>query len=277
MVYDKILEFDIWSQFGSFNKPDSNQGGLLTYFIPPKTSIMGIIGAVLGYKYDDYELKDNRKVFDIEKFNDIKISIQPLFPFKVKRVIFNNLVSSTKTINIKQDVLIKPYYKIFVSFPESLKDDELLFEEYLKVNKSFFNLYMGRNEFLLNIKFCNSYENVDCFELNNENSYDFFKDSNEIHGSLNRQNVMKASLSKTVKSSRSLFSVANSFDLESYYEYLITDYPVKREQFVQFTYSPISFYSSSEEENCYFSDIQLKEDKTLKLYNIGGKKWISLI
>ena len=278
MVYDKILEFDIWSQFGSFNKPDSNQGGLLTYFIPPKTSIIGIIGAVLGYKFDDYELDEqNRKVFAIEKFNDIKISIQPLFPFKVKRVTFNNLVSSTKIINIKQDVLIKPYYKVYVSFPDNLEEDERLFEENIKLNKSFFNLYMGRNEFLLNIKFCDSYENVNCFELNNDNSIDFFNDSNEIHGSLNRKDVIKANLSKTIKSSRSLFSADNSFDLESYYEYLITDYPVKREQFVQFSYSPISFYSSPKEENCYFSDILLKENKSLKLYNIGGKKWISLI
>lgn len=278
MCFENILEFDIWSNFGSFNKPDSNQGGLLTYLIPPKTSIIGIVGAVLGYEYNDYGLhEDKRKIFAIEKFNDIKISIQPLFPFKVKRVTFNNRVSSTRIINIKQDILIKPYYKIFVSFPKHLSSEAKLFEENIRNNISFYNLYMGRNEFLLNIKFCNYFENVNHFQLTNSNKIDFFNNSNEIHGSLNRKNIFKSILSKKINSSRNLFSADNSFNLENYYEYLITNYPIKREEFVHFTYSPISFYSSNIDEHCYYSDVELINNEFLDLYNVEGKKWISLI
>ena len=54
MKFLNVIEFDIWSKFGCFSKPFSNSGGILTYFIPPKTSIMGMVGSVLGYSFDDF-------------------------------------------------------------------------------------------------------------------------------------------------------------------------------------------------------------------------------
>lgn len=277
MYYSNIIEIDIWSKFGCFIKPFSNSGGLLTYLIPPKTTIIGMMGAVLGYNFNDYTMINGEKHFVIEKLNDVKISIQPLFSLKVKRTIYNNQNSINKLINIKQDILINPYYKLYISFPNRLKEEEKWFNKRIKNNQSVYNLYMGKNEFLLNFKYCGCYKNVDYFSLSNINRNAFFKSSNEIHGSLNRINIHKSVLSKKTNSPVNLFSVDNSYNLESYYEYLITDYPIKREEFVEFIYEPISFYSRKKNEKCFFSDIELLPDKSLDLFSIGDKKWISLI
>ena len=69
--------------------------------------------------------------------------------------------------------------------------------------------------------------------------------------------------------------------LDSFYEYIITDYPVKRTNFTDFVYSPISFYSAKNMEDCYFDNItfkdNLEETDCLELVKIGENKWISMI
>lgn len=276
MEFSNIIELDIWSKFGCFSKSFSNSGGILTYFIPPKTSIMGMIGSVLGYSFDEFELNDEGiKVYSIEKFNEIKVSIQPLFPLKTKRVTYNN-VSGEGIKNIHQDVLLNPYYKIFISFPDSLKEDENLFLDRIKNQQSVYNLYMGKNEFLLNVELKNVFD-YESFVVNNSNKNEFFS-KNKIYGSLNRKNIKSTILkSEKEKAKRTLFSRASTSKLESYYEYFIRDYPIKRENFVDFTYSPISFYAYPKEGDCYFSDLELKEDCEIELCKIGDNKWISLI
>ncbi len=268
---------DIWSKFGCFSKPFSNSGGILTYFIPPKTSIIGMIGSILGYSFDDFEFDEekNSKVYSIEKFNDIKISVQPMFPLKTKRVTFNN-VSGNGIKNIHQDVLLNPYYKLYVSFPDNLDEEESLFLNRIKKQSSVFTLYMGKNEFLLNYKFKDVYD-YESIHLSNLNKKEFFS-KNKIYGSLNRKNIKDTILKSEKKNAkRSLFSRGSSSKLESYYEYFIHDYPIKRENFVDFTYSPISFYAYPKEGDCYFSDLELKDDCEIELCKIGEKKWISLI
>lgn len=276
MDFSNIIELDIWSKFGCFSKPFSNSGGILTYFIPPKTSIIGMIGSVLGYSFDDFEIgEDNIKIYSIEKFNDIKISIQPLFSLKTKRVTYNN-VSGSGIKNIHQDVLLNPYYKIYISFPDTLKDDESLFLDRIKNKRSVFNLYMGKNEFLLNYELKNVFD-YESKILNNSNKTEFFAE-NKVYGSLNRRNIKDTILISEKKTTKkSLFSRGSSTQLESFYEYFIHDYPIKRENFVDFTFSPISFYAYPKDGDCYFSDLELKADCEIELCRIGDKEWISLI
>ena len=101
MNFSKVIEIDIWSSFGCFSKPDSTGGGRLTYLIPPKTAIIGIIGAILGYDFDKFEINKNKiKIYEIEELYDIKISIQPLFDLKTKRVTFNRVNGTTEKLFI---------------------------------------------------------------------------------------------------------------------------------------------------------------------------------
>ncbi|KZX17000.1 CRISPR-associated protein Cas5 [Methanobrevibacter cuticularis] len=279
MEYSNIIEMDIWSNFGCFTKPFSNTGGLLTYMIPPKTSIIGIIGAILGYEFDDYEENsEGYRKYKIEELYTIKISIQPLFDLKSKRVTFNYGYGNEKGLkNIKQDVLIKPYYKLYISFPDSLKDNENLFLERIKNNLTIYSLYMGRNEFILNYKYKKTFS-ANNYILTNDNQKDFFKEKPKIYGSLNRENVKKTKLSsEPIGEIYNHDRKKNSYRLKSFYEYVIKEFPVIRKNFTDFEYFTISFYSSIKDGDCYFSKIELEENSTLELLNIGENKWISMI
>ncbi|MDR2966967.1 MAG: CRISPR-associated protein Cas5 [Methanobacteriaceae archaeon] len=282
MKYSNIIEMDIWSSFGCFTKPFSNTGGLLTYLIPPKTSIIGIIGAILGYEFNDFkQIDENNRKYKIEELYDIKIAIQPLFDLKTKRVTFNYGYGNEKGLkNIKQDVLIEPYYKLYLSFPDSLEDKETLFLERIKNKFSIYSLYMGRNEFLLNYKYLQSLPFSNHI-LNINNQKVFFKNKPRIYGSLNRKNVKKTKLSsEECLTSGEIYNHnrhQNIRNLKSFYEYIIKEFPIKRKNFTDFVYSDVSFYSIIENEDCFFSKIELKDDFDLELVKIGENKWISMI
>jgi len=276
--HKNIIEMDIWSSFGCFTKPFSNTGGLLTYLIPPKTSIIGMIAAILGYNFDDYiKLNNGIKQYKIEELYDIKISIQAMFDLKVKRVTFNcHYGNEPNLLNIKEDVLINPYYRLYLSFPKATKDKEKEFLEKIKKQETIYNLYMGRNEFFLNYKFKNNFENVKRKIIISE--FDSKKDG-KIYGTLERSNVEKCELIEAPKFEGTIYERLKKgiTRYARYYEYIIRDYPVRRSNFVNFDFSEISFYSLSEQKDCYFANLSLKENTELELYNIGDNKWISLI
>ncbi|MDR0911080.1 MAG: CRISPR-associated protein Cas5 [Methanobrevibacter sp.] len=275
-----IIEMDIWSSFGCFTSPFSNIGGLLTYLIPPKTSIIGMIGSILGYDFNDYIMDGEIKKYKIEELYDIKISIQPLFKLKTRKVTFNSHYGNEPNmLNIKQDVLIDPYYKLFLKFPEHLNSEEKIFLEKIKNNETIYNLYMGRNEFFLNYEYKNvlSQNMHQRFTLNEDNREDFFDDENKIYGTLNRNLIKDTSISYDENETLTI-EIGDFGDLlPNYYEYVIKKYPVKRTNFTDFEYIPVSFYTMNKNEDYFFEDIILKENSELDLCNIGENKWISLI
>ena len=283
MKYLNVIEMDIWSSFGCFSKPFSTVGGVLSYLIPPKTSIIGMIGAVLGYEFND----SNNGIFAIEELNDIKLSVQPLFDLKSKRVTFNRVEGTTNNVvisNIHQDVLINPYYKLFISFPSHLQEKEKLFIDRIKRHETIFNLYMGRNEFILSYKLCQIFDYESLF-LDKNNINEFFNNGSEkIFGSLNRKYIEYTELISVNNfddiNGTLLFKFNNSEKkLKSYYEYIIREYPIKRTNFTDFVYSDISFYSAENLKDCYFSKLTLKDDLNaeIELTKIGEHEWISMI
>lgn len=288
MNFSKIIEIDIWSNFGCFSKPFSNSGGILTYLIPPKTSIIGIIGAILGYDFNSYKEHDNIKEYLIEKLYGIKISVQPLFELNSKRVTFNRVSGNVDKLSIEnmhQDVLINPYYKLFISFPDNLKNDEEMFLDRITNHQTIYNLYMGRNEFPLSYNLCNIFDYESIF-LNKNNIHEFFEENDvKIYGSLNRKFIKDTEL-KSVGNNETEglifdFSKNNESYLKSFYEYIIREYPVERTNFIDFKYSDISFYAANDLKDCFFSNLtlkdNLKENQGITLTKIGENEWISMI
>lgn len=285
MNYSNVIEMDIWSNFGCFSKPFSNTGGILSYLIPPKTSIIGMIGAILGYEFDD---NNDDGVYVIEELYNIKLSIQPLFDLKSKRVTFNKIegnVDDIKISNIHQDVLINPYYKIFISFPDIIENEEKVFIDRIMNNETIFSLYMGRNEFPLSYRVCNIFD-YESKKLNENNVDDFFSNNEKIFGSLNRKFIKDTeltSISNTLSEEGLIFNFNKNAEkkLKSFYEYIIREYPIKRTKFTEFIYSDISFYAADNLKDCYFSRLILKEnlneDESLELTKIGENEWISMI
>ncbi|WP_249164846.1 CRISPR-associated protein Cas5 [Methanobacterium alkalithermotolerans] len=280
--YKNIIEIDIWSSFGCFTKPFSNTGGLLTYLIPPKTSIIGMIAAILGYEFDDYEeLEDKTRKYKIEELYDIKVSIQALFDLKIKRVTFNSHYGNEPhMLNVHEDVLINPFYKVYLSFPSELKDKEKIFLERVMANETVYNLYMGRNEFFMNYEFKNYFEGLKPYVLDNSNENDFFEDKKDqkVYGTLDKTKINNVKLFSKITETTIFGTLKQDIKkLASYYEYIIRDYPVKRYNFVNFNYIPVSFYSMHQNDTAYFSKLSLNENEKFELYEIGENEWISLI
>lgn len=280
--YKNIIEMDIWSSFGCFTKPFSNTGGLLTYLIPPKTSIIGMVAAILGYEFNDYEkMEDGTKKYKIEELYDIKISIQAFFDLKVKRVTFNSHYGNEPyMLNVNEDILINPLYNIYLSFPSELGDKEEIFLEYIKANETVYNLYMGRNEFFMNYEFKNYFEGLKPYILDKSHENDFFKgdEDQKVYGIIDKRKISNVELYSEITETTIFGTLKQDIKkLASYYEYVIRDYPIKRHNFVDFNYIPISFYSMNKNDNAYFSKLSLNENEELELYEIGDNKWISLI
>ncbi len=59
----KITVFDLYGKFAHFRKFYTNSSSL-TYLIPPRTTIEGIIAALLGYERDSYY-----DVLSVDKLN----------------------------------------------------------------------------------------------------------------------------------------------------------------------------------------------------------------
>jgi CRISPR-associated protein Cas5h len=281
MNFTNVIKLKICSNFGCFSKGVSTVGGNLTYLLPPKTSLIGMIGAILGVDFDDYiEINKNKRKYYLESFYDIKLNVQPLFELNTKRVTFNQIFNETK--NIHQDVLIKPTYIIYISFPETLENEEKIFIERLKNNQTIYNIYMGKNEFPI------SYELLDIFPYNskivdNNNIEEFFSNKPKIYGFLNRNLVKNTNLRiyKPFDSNiKLLFSKEGGFEkLESYFEYNVKDYPIKRENFTNFTYLPISFFSEKYEGECFFNSFDLIKGSKIELTQINREEniWINMI
>lgn len=294
---------DIWSSFGCFTSTFSNIGGLFTYLIPPKTSIIGMIGAILGYDIDSPKYLEN-----IEKLYDVKISVQPYFRFHTQKITFNSHYgneSKNSMLNIKQDVLINPCYTLFIKFPNILENEESEFIEKIKNHETIYNLYMGRNEFFLNYNFIRCFDPISC-NLNQENYEEFFANNNKVIGILDKDIIETLDIDTFKDSEDSenpyekLFNIKGDIsDLPSYFEYIIRKYPIKRTNFIDFEYKDISFFTmdATEEnlnkaknridgtsfstmdttEDYFFSNIKVQTGHNLELFDIGDNRWVSLI
>ena len=171
---DKIISFDISSDFGMFKKPDVNDV-YFTFNIIPKTTLLGILGAIIGLGGYSQQ-KDKLYPEFYEELQDLLIGIIPYGNKGVfqKRVIkYNNTVGYANkdggTLNIIEQTLIEPKYKIYIGL-------DLSKESHKKLNKFIakdiiqyeYIPYMGKNEFKLDIKEVKHFENIESFIPNDD-------------------------------------------------------------------------------------------------------------
>jgi CRISPR-associated protein Cas5h len=97
---DKILVFDIWSEYAHFRKFYTTTSPL-TFSIPPRTALCGLMGALLGLSKETY-LKNFPKT-------KARFAVKLLNP--VKKVRFSENLIDTESINtmnvIKQHTRLK--------------------------------------------------------------------------------------------------------------------------------------------------------------------------
>lgn len=158
-----IICFEIWADYGHFSHPATIYSSL-TYPIPPKTTVMGILGAIVGLGKLDLNNEEKNNYLDFRK---IRYSVVVKNLEGKKNFIFNGIKNALPSIKndvpiqkIKQrkqfyrELLINPKYRIYVDF-EDVEKKELVEKivNYMKNRKSLFTIYMGINLCLANYSF----------------------------------------------------------------------------------------------------------------------------
>ncbi|MCK4260846.1 MAG: type I-B CRISPR-associated protein Cas5 [Halanaerobiales bacterium] len=161
----KTLVFDIWADYAHFKKYFTTTSPL-TFSIPPKTVIYGILGAIIGLEKDEY----------LEYFqNECKVGIQILNPIKKVRIGLN-LIDTKKAkgigwnrieqrTQIRTEFLKDPKYRLYIAH-DNLKIYEAL-KKYIQTHKSVFTVSLGLSECLANFRYVGE-EEVERIQGNDE-------------------------------------------------------------------------------------------------------------
>ena len=162
MHSDKLLVFDIGSEYGHFRKFNTTTSPL-TYSIPTRPAITGLLGAILGI---ERELSAGNfpkgvipvsEVFAKDKAN---IAVQLMSPVKKVNIAFNLLdteKASASFFNIKKrtqiefELLKDPSFRLFISLKDAKVFEELI--NRIQENRTFFTPYLGLSQFTSIVKF----------------------------------------------------------------------------------------------------------------------------
>lgn len=152
----KILVFDIWSQYGHFRVPYTTSSPL-SFPIPTKTAVYGMLGALIGLDKKDYlnHFQDSKCKITIGiKKPIIKKRISELH-VKVKDSLEEFFAIDSRS-RIKIEFLKFPKYRLFVSHDDNKIYSQI--KENLESHKSVYSLCMGLSECLANYEFLGEYE-----------------------------------------------------------------------------------------------------------------------
>ncbi|GAA3953409.1 type I-B CRISPR-associated protein Cas5 [Chitinophaga oryziterrae] len=156
MQFDHVLIFDIKSEYGHFRKFNTTTSPL-TYTIPTRPAIAGLLGAMLGVERESAGGKypeGSLSVTELFSKDNTGIAIQIVNPVKKVNIAFNLLdteKAATSFFNIKQrtqiefELLKMPHFRIFVG----VKDEKLFIDlcNRIKENKLHFTPYLGLSQF----------------------------------------------------------------------------------------------------------------------------------
>lgn len=159
----KILKFRLWGESAFFKKPDVNTYLYFTYSNIHKVALLGMFGAILGYKgYNQMKANEEFPEF-YEKLKDLKVGIEPKEGsrgnFSKKVQVFNNSVGYASqeqggNLIVKEQWLENPEWNIYVMI-NSVEAEEL--EVYIRECKSTFIPYLGKNDHIANIEYIGTY------------------------------------------------------------------------------------------------------------------------
>lgn len=148
-----VVGLEISSDFGHFSHPATIYSSL-SYPVPPKTTVLGMIGAIMGE--DDYLFLNDIKYACIIKnldgkrnfcFNGIKDALKELTPKKAGEGFKNGRKQ------FYRELLINPIYEIYIDISKLKDEKKQKFISLLKEHKAIYPLYMGVNFCLASYKY----------------------------------------------------------------------------------------------------------------------------
>lgn len=167
----KVLKFRLWGETAFFKKPDVNTYLYFTYSNIHKVALLGIFGAILGYKGYNQMGNDDEFPEFYKKLKELKVGIEPKKEsrgsFSKKVQVFNNSVGYASqeqggNLIVKEQWLENPDWNIYVLI-NSKEAEEL--ELFIRENRSVFIPYLGKNDHIANIEYIETY---DCDKIEND-------------------------------------------------------------------------------------------------------------
>ena len=154
----KALRFRLSGKTGFFKQPDVNTYLYYTYGQIHRVALLGLLGAIVGYK--GYNEKDRDKYPEFyKKLKDLKISIvsegnNGVFDRKLQA--FNNSTAFASNeeggnLIVKQVWLENPSWLIYILLDS---DQSEMIKEYILDKKTIFTPYLGTNDHMANISDC---------------------------------------------------------------------------------------------------------------------------
>jgi len=173
MNYKEILIFDISSEYGHFRKFNTTTSPL-TYSIPTRSAITGLIGAILGIEREIGANKFRDGVTPLAELlsrKNASIAIQLLKPVKKVNVGFNlvstknfrdyfnindkdnkgSIKDAYRRTQIEFELLKNPSFRIFITWENQDLFQKLI--ENVKNNKTHFTPYLGLSQFTAQLEF----------------------------------------------------------------------------------------------------------------------------
>ncbi|MPQ43647.1 type I-B CRISPR-associated protein Cas5b [Clostridium tarantellae] len=188
----KCLVFDICGEYGHFRKFYTTSSPL-TFSIPPRTTLSGLISAIIGLDKDDY-----LKYFSKDNAN---IAIQINSPINKTRLSYNLINTKTAKMyskisdrtQVTFELLKNPNFRIYFNH----KDKEIYkkLKNFLENKKNYYTLSMGLSEFIAEFNYIGeldfeyitnlnefNYINTaipfdESLEIDIENDKEYFKDT----------------------------------------------------------------------------------------------------
>jgi CRISPR-associated protein Cas5h len=157
----EVLIFDISSEYGHFRKYNTTTSPL-TYSIPTRTAIAGVLGAILGMERETSDGIYPDGVTPVQEFfskQNSDIAVQIIRPVKKENVAMNLINTKTSFYNLTKagrtqiefELLRDPKFRIFLTTENKTVFDELT--ERIKTKRHHFSPYLGLAQFTATIDF----------------------------------------------------------------------------------------------------------------------------
>lgn len=153
-----IIGFDISADYGHFSHPATVYSSL-SYPVPPKTTVMGMLGAIMGLE-------------NYLAFNAIRYSVVIKTLAGKRTFCFNGVKDALSQLNLEKagagfskgrkqfyrELLVAPSYTIYCDLSGIDADTRNALIATLEAGKSMYPLYMGINMCLAELKYRGAYE-----------------------------------------------------------------------------------------------------------------------
>ncbi len=146
----KCLIFDIWSDYGHFRKFYTTSSPL-TFSIPPRTTICGIVAAIIGLDREEY-----LKYFTKEEAN---IAVKINAPINKTRISYNLINTKTAKMyskikdrtQVTFELLKNPSYRIYISHKDEIIYNKI--KKQLQTGKNHYTVSMGLSQLIAEFNF----------------------------------------------------------------------------------------------------------------------------